>query len=147
MVVIGSGITGCSVTKSLLEDSSLGEIHITVLEARTLTSGATGRNGGHLVSGAALYFSGFVSSYGLEAAKVMARFSFSNLERIKQIAEGMPQNIRKASEVREVEEITVLAEDELMDDVKESLAMLEEALPEVQNHHRLIGPEELRKVS
>lgn len=45
IVIIGSGITGCSVARSLLEDEPLGPVHVTILEARTLVSGATGRNG------------------------------------------------------------------------------------------------------
>lgn len=45
IVIIGSGITGCSVARALLEEEPLGPVHVTILEARTLTSGATGRNG------------------------------------------------------------------------------------------------------
>ena len=45
VVIIGSGITGASVARALHEkDSSL---HIVIVEARKLCSGASGRNGGH----------------------------------------------------------------------------------------------------
>lgn len=44
VVIIGSGMTAASIAHHLLSNDS--RINITVLEARTLCSGATGRNGG-----------------------------------------------------------------------------------------------------
>lgn len=40
IVIIGSGITGCSIAKHILENSDLS---VVVLEARNLCSGATGQ--------------------------------------------------------------------------------------------------------
>jgi len=64
VVIIGSGITGAAVARSLLHESSRkvssslkdgnlrlgsqGLPRVVVLEARSLCSGATGRNGGHI---------------------------------------------------------------------------------------------------
>ncbi|KAL4735257.1 hypothetical protein BDV11DRAFT_174001 [Aspergillus similis] len=50
IAVIGSGITGTSVMHSLLQSPTDRAQRITVLEARTLCSGATGRNGGNLLT-------------------------------------------------------------------------------------------------
>ena len=49
VAIVGSGITGTNVARSLIEaDSSL---KIVIIEARTLCSGATGRNGGQYKPG------------------------------------------------------------------------------------------------
>jgi glycine/D-amino acid oxidase-like deaminating enzyme len=83
VVVIGSGITGTSIAKTLFEhDPSL---KIVILEARNLCSGATGRNGGHIKPCSALFvrcltigsyhhWSHRVEEYGLEEAIIMSRF-------------------------------------------------------------------------
>src|SRR5579859_4159591 len=49
VVIIGSGITGSSVARTLFEQSP--SLKIVILEARLLCSGATGRNGGHIKPG------------------------------------------------------------------------------------------------
>src|ERR1700685_3606507 len=83
VVVIGSGITGISVARTLFElDPSLS---VVILEARKLSSGATGRNGGHVKPGTsrrhlALIVASYhhwqhrIEKYGLEEAIVMSRF-------------------------------------------------------------------------
>lgn len=57
--IIGSGITGCSVAKTLLEHDLSGNKSVTVFEARRLTIGATSRNGGFLMAHAATFFASF----------------------------------------------------------------------------------------
>lgn len=44
VIIIGSGMTAASIAHHLLSSDS--RITVTILEARTLCSGATGRNGG-----------------------------------------------------------------------------------------------------
>lgn len=55
VVIIGSGITGVSVARNLCENAPA--LRVAILEARTLCSGATGRNGGHIKPGFLLLFS------------------------------------------------------------------------------------------
>jgi ribulose 1,5-bisphosphate synthetase/thiazole synthase len=45
VVIIGSGITGVSIARTLLEEAP--DIKIVLVDARELCNGATGRNGGH----------------------------------------------------------------------------------------------------
>lgn len=49
VVIIGSGITGISVARTIFEQNPA--LNVVILEARTLCSGATGRNGGHIKPG------------------------------------------------------------------------------------------------
>lgn len=50
IVIIGSGITGASVARTILSEcASMGiNRRVVMLEARQICSGATGRNGGHI---------------------------------------------------------------------------------------------------
>lgn len=50
IIVIGSGIIGASVTKTILDQDP--SARIVVCDARQLCSGATGRNGGQLATNA-----------------------------------------------------------------------------------------------
>jgi monoamine oxidase len=51
VVIIGSGITGVSIARNLLELAP--SLTLVIIEARQLCSGATGRNGGHCKPGIA----------------------------------------------------------------------------------------------
>ena len=61
VVIIGSSITGCAVAHTLLHESSDTALRVCTLEARQAVSGATGRNGGHLISGSASLVAPLVS--------------------------------------------------------------------------------------
>ncbi|KAF3765012.1 FAD dependent oxidoreductase [Cryphonectria parasitica EP155] len=145
IVVIGSGITGCSVSKALLEDESFGPIHVTVLEARTLTSGATGRNGGHLVSAAGHKFSDWVEHHGVEAARDMARFSLMNVDRVQEILSKMDADIQEKSEIRTVQKLCAVTDDKLWEHHVNSIKMMAKEVPEHKNHNRLAGAKELNE--
>jgi len=98
VVVIGSGITGISVARTLFElDPSL---RVVILEARKLSSGATGRNGGHikpgtppLPKGAALIVASYqnwphrIEKYGLDEAIVLSRFESAHPAALVALAE------------------------------------------------------------
>ncbi|CAL3969607.1 unnamed protein product, partial [Diplocarpon coronariae] len=95
ILIIGSGITGCSVTKHLLENS---DYRVTVLEARSLCSGATGRNGGHLTSAAPFEYLDLVAAFGNSMAMKVAKFTLLNVEKMYEIAKEIEE-----SEVRLVD--------------------------------------------
>ena len=145
--VIGSGITGCSVTKALLEDPSLAGKHVTVLEARTVCSSATGRNGGHLVSDTPDSFGRLASNLGVEQAKEIARFSFASMDRVKEVVAGLSDELKEKTQLREVVSVSGFGDMETFEHFKASLAMFEEALPELRGRNEVVDKEEAQKVS
>ncbi|KAF5264255.1 hypothetical protein FOXYS1_4971 [Fusarium oxysporum] len=147
IVVIGSGITGCSVTKALLEDDSLDSTsQIVVLEARTLTSGATGRNGGQLVSPVGHLYNTMCKRHGEDTAKEMCRFSFMNIERIMGMLDELDPELRDSSEIRHVHKVMVTGDEETWKASKESLNSFREAIPSHQTIHRVTEQDGLAKV-
>lgn len=83
VVIIGSGVTGASIVRTLLEDRSSNDLKseypaVVMLEARDVCSGATGRNGGHILE-TADEFAGFMEEFGLESAKKLLGFRLAHL--------------------------------------------------------------------
>lgn len=145
--VIGSGITGCSVIKALLEQPSLAGKQVTLLEARTLCSSATGRNGGHLVSDTPDSFGHLAAMLGVEEAKKIARFSFASMDRVKEVVAGLSDELKEKAQLREVTSVSGFGDVETFERFKASLAMFEEALPELKGRNKVIGREEAQTVS
>lgn len=149
-VVIGSGITGCSVTKALLQNEKLRVAgkppHVTVLEARGLVSGATGRNGGQLVSPIGHIYTTLVRRFGVENANDMARFSILNVERLLSLIGSLDQDLQDECEIRELWKTMVAKDEEVWAGAKESLAAFRAAIPEHANLHRTLDEDELFEV-
>ncbi|KAF5719798.1 FAD dependent oxidoreductase [Fusarium globosum] len=137
IVVIGSGITGAAVTKSLLELSNSG-LRVVVCEARQLCSGATGRNGGHIKSAPYDEFAMFKSKLGPENARRIVRFKRRHLEMMKQLGKGI-----EVAEVREVETVDVFVEREDFEKAKKQVEDVRAWMPEEK--HRVWEAEEARK--
>ncbi|KAE8395071.1 hypothetical protein BDV23DRAFT_116286 [Aspergillus alliaceus] len=108
IAIIGSGITGLSVLLTLLENHNHPDLTITVLEARSLCSGATGRNGGQLAANAGEEYLYLLERYGRAGAGEIVRFTFENLARTRALAAGFAVN---ESEVQEVVQVRVFSED------------------------------------
>ncbi|KAM0428600.1 hypothetical protein ACHAPT_006961 [Fusarium lateritium] len=123
VVIIGSGITGAAVAKSLLELS--GELRVVVCEARELCSGATGRNGGHIKATSYEVLAMFRAKLGPEKAARLARFQRRHLEILKQVGEKVPQG-----EVREVQTVDLFIESEDFEKAKREVEGMKEWMPE-----------------
>jgi len=78
-VVIGGGLTGVSAAYWLRRNG----VEVTLLERRTLSGGATGRNGGHLVPGPAENFADAVRRHGPQTARAIWDFTLKTTEAIK----------------------------------------------------------------
>lgn len=140
IIVIGSGITASSAARTLLENHST--CHVTVLEARTLCSGATGRNGGHLVAYGGLVYSDLKKKFGAEQARQTVKFTFDNIERTKElIAEyGKDAQYRDVTRVRGFEDIATF------ESAQKSITEFEEDNPEMAGMYRIITEEVAAKV-
>lgn len=147
IAIIGSGITGCSVSRTLLSNPKLRNKRIALFEARALTSGATGRNGGHLVSPAAVDFAAVASLFGAEKAAEVTRFSFRNLERFHEFVSTLDDDLRDASEVRKVQKVMNFLEPATFEHFKDSLRQFSAACPELSDQFKILSAEEAKAVS
>ncbi|KAF4555037.1 Hypothetical protein D9617_3g021060 [Elsinoe fawcettii] len=133
VVVIGSGIAGCSVTNALLETDD--NEHVVVLEARTLTSGATGRNGGHLKSAAVQEYEHMLRHYGRESARDITEYMIRNIQRVREVAKSL--NLEECSELREVQGISTALGPNL-DGFTSSLSLFEQNHPDQKGKYKLV---------
>jgi glycine/D-amino acid oxidase-like deaminating enzyme len=139
-IIIGSGITACSVAKTLLEKDP--HASVTILEARTICSGATGRNGGHVKSAAVSDYAFWEPKIGKAAAKKIIEFTFACSDALFEVAASLPEIAQEAAEMRKVESITVLFDPSTVDDARGSLKLFEEDNPEWKGKYRYIEKDE-----
>jgi glycine/D-amino acid oxidase-like deaminating enzyme len=128
VLIIGSGITGCSVAKTLLEQSELFDV--TVLEARGLASGASSRNGGHIVSPSFGDFLQLIENFGVEASVEIAEFTLKNVDATFDAVDelGDPE-LKSVSEIRRTEKVLGFADEETLDKTKKTLELWNKYMP------------------
>ncbi|KAF5619941.1 FAD dependent oxidoreductase superfamily [Fusarium sp. NRRL 25303] len=143
--VIGSGITGCSVTKALLEHPSTANSRVAVLEARTLVSGATGRNGGHLVTASGHTFGPLAEQHGTEAAKEITRFSIMNIEHLMRLVREFDPALQEECQIRDVLKVMAVGDDETWSSAKSSVLGFQDKVPEYSAYHRIIERDQVPK--
>ncbi|RAO74200.1 uncharacterized protein BHQ10_010212 [Talaromyces amestolkiae] len=132
IVVIGSGITAASVAHTLLvnknpEDFSSIAKKVVILEARDFCSGATGRNGGHVLETADDYME-LEETFGPDTAKSIMKFRLSHLQTILGVADKL--GIAESSQARKVQFLSVYFEEETWAAAKERLKRFKDAMPE-----------------
>jgi glycine/D-amino acid oxidase-like deaminating enzyme len=88
VAIVGAGITG---TATALWLARAG-INVRVLEARTIASGASGRNGGFIAYGTTALYSNTIQHYGREQARRFWSFTVRNHDLLKGFIEEMEQN-------------------------------------------------------
>ncbi|KAK5693661.1 hypothetical protein LTR97_010230 [Elasticomyces elasticus] len=144
VVIIGSGMTGCSVAKGLLQGDS--NIRVTVLEARGLASGATSRNGGHIVSPSVGDFVELVECFGVPAAVEIAEFTLRNIEKtFEAVAEFPESTLAEDSKIRRTTKILAYTDQASFDNAQHSLQVWNEHMPASRRDlFKLIGPEEAK---
>lgn len=105
VVIIGSGITGASIARTLLQkranaaSSDPSGPAVVMLEARDICSGATGRNGGHILETADEYAE-LSDVFGEDAARKILRFRLAHLPEMLHVAGNL--GLREEAQVRKV---------------------------------------------
>lgn len=141
VVILGSGITGCSVARWVLSGSS--SLSITVLEARTLCSGATGRNGGHIKCVPVTDYVKLRQQMGHDAAAQVVRFVMAHYGQILACATEL--GAADVGEVRPVTAVTVACEPTKVKDLRDAHTLFENSFPEYRGVYNFYEGEEARE--
>ncbi|KAJ5108063.1 hypothetical protein N7456_004738 [Penicillium angulare] len=133
IVIVGSGITATSIARTFLQnrtkatESSHSHPAIVILEARDICSGATGRNGGHILETADEYAE-FADEFGDEAARKIIRFRLSHLREMLNIAKEL--GLSEEAQARKVQFLSAYFGDQPWRDAMERLRRFKEGMPE-----------------
>lgn len=126
VAIIGSGVTGCGVAHTLLNHPNASKLRITILEAREAVSGATGRNGGHLVSNADELFPPVAEAMGMKEAKTVAHLSERTIARLKEIVAGLSEKDQVAAELRSLASTIVFEDRETFHEAKQAIEFVQQ---------------------
>lgn len=142
IAVIGSGITGASVTKTLLE--KLPSSRIVVLEARSLCSGATGRNGGQLATNAGESYAESREKFGSDMAGKIAEFTLKTCDRMREV---IAQYAPEESEYRDITKVRAFLDENSFRAMEESIKLMEADHPTLRGIYQIIDGRTLLEVS
>ncbi|KAJ6023740.1 FAD dependent oxidoreductase [Penicillium herquei] len=140
-VIIGSGITGLSVAKNLLERHPTATV--SVLEARTLCSGATGRNGGQMAASVGEEYSYLADTHGPEMAGKIVSFTFRNLEKMQDFIREY--DAVEASEMQKLHKLRAFLTEDTFLDFKKSIVRLESDHPSWKGLYKILEKNDLIK--
>ncbi|KAM0424316.1 hypothetical protein ACHAPT_010462 [Fusarium lateritium] len=146
VAIIGSGITGTAVAHYLLNHGGQTNLRVTMLEARTAVSGATGRNGGHLVSDSDALFPSLVKEVGIDQAVETVRFSEANIRRLRDLTAQLNPQDRQAVELRTVTSTTAFQDQESFEEAVDGLQQLLKAVPDGDLKYKVCNKEDVTKV-
>ncbi|KAL2670017.1 hypothetical protein Neosp_014896 [[Neocosmospora] mangrovei] len=144
-IVIGSGVAGCGVVKSLLENSSPAQSSITVLEARGLCSGATGRNGGQLVKPYPSRFVQLTQDFGIDVAVKVFRLANYTLEEMHKLANSYDDQLREDAAARRVTKMVAFMDQESWIQGQKDAKFYEEHIPEERGLFKFFTKEQMEK--
>ncbi|KAJ9137545.1 FAD dependent oxidoreductase superfamily protein [Pleurostoma richardsiae] len=116
-----------------------------MLEARNAVSGATGRNGGHLVSDSLALFSELVSRFGTERATEVVLFSTANIAKLKELTAQLDESDRTSVELRNVASVAGLGDANVFESAAEAIGAINQILNEQTLKHRTVSREEAAK--
>lgn len=143
VVIVGSGITGCSVATSLLTGDP--GLLITMLEARTLCSGATGRNGGHIKCVPVTDYPRLLKQLGHDAAAQVIRFVMMHYDHM--LASARELGADRVGQVRPVTAATVVCDSTREQELRDAHALFESSFPEYKGVYKFYnGPEAREKL-
>jgi hypothetical protein len=146
IIIIGSGISGASIAYTILHEcEDLKQFkRVVILEARTVCSGASGRNGGHIKCAPYESYALYKARFGSKRAKKLVKFEMLHLPTLVDLANGEGF---AAADVREVETIDVFLESTMWKKSRSRVLLLHAECPEVAPEMKLWEPAEARTVS
>lgn len=133
VVIIGSGISGASIARTLLQNgespapSDPSHPKVVMVEARDICSGATGRNGGHILETADDYVE-LADVFGEEVARKIMRFRLSHLREMLRTAEEL--GLTETAQVRKVQFLSAYFGEQPWNDALERLRRFKVDMPE-----------------
>ncbi|EAU36654.1 predicted protein [Aspergillus terreus NIH2624] len=147
VVIIGSGITAASIARTLLEESTdsgakSSRPSIVILEARDVCSGATGRNGGHILE-TAEDFTEFEATFGLDIAKRIMKFRLAHRPELLEVAEEY--DLTEKAQVRKVQFLSVHFDEERWRASASCIQRFKECMPDEAAEWKLIEKEDIPK--
>jgi hypothetical protein len=145
VLILGSGITGTSVAYHLLKLSP--NLSVKLLEARTTTSGATGRNGGHIKDIPFSDYEELKTRFGKEQAMQIVKFRLSHVEALWEVAESLGPETARQAEVRPVEGACAVFDQKTWDDINFRREKWLEDFPGERSHYLSVAGSEAQKVS
>ncbi|KAJ7160588.1 nucleotide-binding domain-containing protein [Mycena crocata] len=133
VVIIGSGISGTAIARTLLDNHACSAnkdtpLRVVMLEARDVCSGATGRNGGHISPNTYQDYAALAATHGASAAEAIIRFRKAHLPALIAVAEE--EGLLRESQARSVEQFDVFLKDTLYARAKSALEEYLGALPD-----------------
>lgn len=142
IVIIGSGITAASVSYHLLKHSS--GLGITVLEARGVCSGATGRNGGRINATAVQDFDKYSKIFGRDHAIEIVRFELAHYQQISDLVRWTGPELDEKAEVRWIDALLAVFEDDQLKDLRRMLSSFEASFPDLRGWWKIVEKQQVR---
>lgn len=147
VVIIGSGVTGTSIARTLLKSRKAEKRQndsnrpaVVILEARDVCSGATGRNGGHILE-TAEEFADLEDMHGTDAAKKIMKFRLAHLREMLDTAEEY--GLTEHCQARRVQFLSVYFDEDGWEDARERVRRLKAGLPEETMEWKICEREEI----
>ncbi|KAH8111433.1 FAD dependent oxidoreductase [Phellopilus nigrolimitatus] len=139
VVIIGSGITGTSVARTLFREGS-DEFNVVMLEARDACSGATGRNGGHIKPPLHHDYLDLKKKHGAEQAAKLIRFRLMHVR--ETLAAAAEEGISNKCQGREVDSLDVYFAPKTFEQAKAQLMEWKKDMPEETEDYNYVEGDE-----
>jgi glycine/D-amino acid oxidase-like deaminating enzyme len=145
--IIGSGVTSCGVTRSILTNPLSANKTVGVFEARGLCSGATGRNGGQLTRLPPTRHTFMVEEFGTEQANKIMRLTVRGLQKMHSLAESQGPEFLAATKKTRTEKFFAYFDEESWNETVEAVKLFESEIPEEKGAYELVSKEDTASVS
>ncbi|KAF7556144.1 hypothetical protein G7Z17_g1659 [Cylindrodendrum hubeiense] len=145
-VIIGSGISGALIAHDLISRCpNVADKRVVMLEARSVASGATGRNGGHIKPDCYKNFASFQERHGSETAKTLCRYELENMKASAQFI--IDEGLDKAVDLVKTNAVDLFLDEKAWEDAKAALKLQLEAggdLSDITVHDKAQSEEKYR---